>query len=135
VAADLERYITHVQKVGSPLVLLLELLPPAERYQTWFPGMAPRIEVMNEAIADMVRRVDLPNVRYVRIAEFVDKYAEGSQEIATPDGFHFSPVLHKEIGISLAQTIEEWADTQPHLAVEASEIPDAEPAKSRRARR
>jgi len=135
VAADLERYITHVQKVGSPLVLLLELLPPAERYQTWFPGMAPRIEVMNEAIADMVRRVDLPNVRYVRIAEFVDKYAEGSQEIATPDGFHYSPVLHKEIGISLAQTIEEWADTQPHLAFEASEIPDAAPAKSRKARR
>ena len=119
VAADLERYITHVQKVGSPLVLLLELLPPAERYQSWFPGMAARVEVMNETIADMVRRVDLPNVRYVRIAEFVDKYAEGDQEIATPDGFHFSPVMHREIGTALAQQIADWADTQPHLAIES----------------
>ncbi|MDQ4054990.1 MAG: SGNH/GDSL hydrolase family protein [Actinomycetota bacterium] len=120
VAADLERYITHVQGVGSPLVLLLELLPPADRYQTWFPGMAARIAVMNEAISDMVRRIDLPNVRYVPIAELVDKYAEGNQDIATPDGFHFSPVMHREIGIALAQQIEEWADTQPHLALESS---------------
>lgn len=120
VAADLQQYIKHVQKVGSPLVLLLELLPPADRYQTWFPGMAARIEVMNEAVSEMVRRVDLPNVRYVPIAEFVDKYAEGSQELATPDGFHYSPVLHREIGIALAQVIEEWADTQPHLAQEPS---------------
>ncbi len=120
VAADLERYIHHVQKVGSPLVLLFELLPPAERYQSWFPGMGARIAVMNEAIADVVRRVDLPNVRYVRISELVDKYADGSQEIATPDGFHYSPELHREIGIALAQQIEEWADTQPHLAVDGA---------------
>lgn len=139
VAADLERYITHVQKVGSPLVLLFELLPPADRYRTWFPGMAPRIEVMNQAIADMVRRVDLPNVRYVHIAEFVEKYAEGSQEIATPDGFHFSPVMHREIGIALAQQIEEWAQTQPHLAIDPAidptETSEAPPARARRARR
>lgn len=119
VAADLERYIHHVQKVGSPLVLLFELLPPAQRYQSWFPGMAERIGVMNDAIADMVHRVDLPNVQYVRISDFVDKYADGSQEIATPDGFHYSPELHREIGIALAQQIEEWADTQPHLSLRA----------------
>lgn len=122
VAADLERYITHVQKVGSPLVFLFELLPPAARYRSWFPGMAARIAVMNEAIEGMVKRVDLPNVRYVRISEFVDKYADGDQELATPDGFHYSPVLHREIGIALAREIEEWASGQPHL-----QLPEAQP--------
>lgn len=130
VAADLERYITHVQKVGSPLVLLLELLPVAERVESWFPGMTPRIEVMNQTISDMVRRLDLPNVRYVRLREFVDKYAEGSQGIATPDGFHFSPLLHREIGRALAEQIQEWAETQPHLTLEPAA--HEQPGRSRR---
>ncbi|MCW2767681.1 MAG: hypothetical protein JWO11_3640 [Nocardioides sp.] len=116
VTADLERYITHVQKVGSPLVILFELLPPSERYRSWFPGMAARMEVMNAAIADLVTRVDLPNVRYFRVSELVDKYADGDPEVATPDGFHYSPMLHREIGVALAQQIEEWAVTQSHLA-------------------
>ena len=118
VAADLERYIEHVQKVGSPLVLVFQLLPPAERYRSWFPGMTSRIEVMNAHIEEMVRRVDLPNVRYFKVAELVDKYADGSLEQATPDGFHYSPALHREIGTALAEQISEWADTQPHLTVE-----------------
>ena len=116
VAADLECYIGHVQKVGSPLVILFELLPPGERYRSWFPGMVPRIEAMNAAISDMVARVDLPNVRYFRVAELADKFAEGDVE-ATPDGFHYSPTLHREIGIALGQQIAEWADTQPHLEI------------------
>lgn len=135
VVADLERYITHVQEVGSPLVLLFELLPPADRYQSWFPGMATRIAVMNEAIADMVRKVGLPNVRYVRISELVDRYAEGSQELATPDGFHFSPLMHRVIGMALAQQIEDWADTQPHLAFQRAQPPVAGQERSGRAQR
>ncbi len=115
VAADLEQYISHVQKVGSPLVVVFELLPPAERYRSWFPGMAARIEAMNTAISSMVAGVDRPNVRHFRVAELVDKYANGSLEEATPDGFHYSPVLHREIGIALGQQIAAWADSQPHL--------------------
>lgn len=122
VAADLERYIGHVQKVGSPLVYVFELMPPAKRFRSWFPGMARRIDVMNAAIADMVERVDLPNVRYFRVSELVDKYADGDVDVATPDGFHYNPQLHREIGIALAQEIEEWADTQPHLAGAASSV-------------
>jgi hypothetical protein len=115
VAADLEAYITHVQKVGSPLVFVFELLPPAERYRSWFPGMARRIEVMNQALADLVRRVDRPNVRYFRVSELVAKHAEGDVNLATPDGFHYTPELHRQIGIALAHEIEEWASTQRHL--------------------
>jgi hypothetical protein len=116
VAADLEQFIKHVQTVGSPLVFVFELLPPAERYQSWFPGMARRIEVMNQTLSDLVTRIDKDNVRYFPVQELVDKYCDGSQEIATPDGFHYTPEFHRVVGTRLAEEIGEWADTQPHLA-------------------
>ena len=115
VAADLQTLIGQLQKVGSPLVFVFELLPPAIRYRSWFPGMTARIAVMNDAIADMVARVDLPNVRLFRTSELVTKYADGDVDAATPDGFHYSPQLHREIGAQLAREIAEWADSQPHL--------------------
>lgn len=116
VAADLEEYISQVQKVGSPLVFVFELLPPAQKYRTWFPGMTARMQVMNEAIADMVKRVGKPNVRYFPVSEIIDKYCDGDLERATPDGFHYTPELHGLIGEHLAREISRWADTQPHLA-------------------
>jgi hypothetical protein len=116
VAADLEACITHIQTVGSPLVIVFELLPPAERYRSWFPGMAARIEVMNRTIADMIARVDKPNVRYFPVRELVDKYCDGDIDVATPDGFHYTPEFHRVVGSRLAEQIGEWADTQPHLA-------------------
>ena len=116
VSADLEKYIEHVQKVGSPLVVVFELLPPGERYRSWFPGMTRRIEVMNSALKGMVTRVDRSNVQYFQVQELVDKYADGDLEVAIPDGFHYSPALHREVGVSLARLISQWADAQPHLS-------------------
>jgi hypothetical protein len=118
VAADLEKYVSQVQQVASPLVLLVELLPPGQRFRTWFPGMTARIGIMNEAIAAAVARIDLPNVRYFRISPLVDEHYDGDIEVATPDGSHYSPTLHRHIGRALAAEIEDWADTQPHLAHE-----------------
>ena len=119
VAADLETLIGHVQQVGSPLVIVFELLPPAKRYRSWFPGMAARIAVMNDALAGVVARVDKPNVRLFKVSEMMDKYADGDIDVATPDGFHYSPYLHRMIGNELAREIMEWADTQPHLKAPA----------------
>jgi hypothetical protein len=119
VAADLEKIVRHTQELHSPLVLLWQYNPPATRYRTWFPGMARRIEVMNRAIADMVDRVDLPNVRVFDAARLVDEYSDGDLDVATPDGFHYSPELHRKLGEDLAREVAEWADTQPHLQVEA----------------
>jgi len=116
VAADLERYVEHVQQVGSPLVFVFELQPPATRYRSWFPGMTRRIEVMNAALEDMVRRIGVPHVRYFRTTPLVERYADGDIDAATPDGFHYSATLHRAIGEELAREIAVWADTQPHLA-------------------
>jgi hypothetical protein len=116
VAADLEAYLSQVQTVGSPLVLLFELLPPAQRYRTWFPGMTARIGIMNEAITATIAAADRPNVRYFRVNPLVDEYCGGDLDVATPDGSHYSPELHRHIGKALAREIDEWAETQPHLA-------------------
>jgi hypothetical protein len=115
VVADLERLIGHIQDLHSPLVFLFELLPPAKRYRSWFPGMAARVEVMNEHIAELVTRLDNPNVRYKRIQPIVDAHADGDLDIATPDGFHYSAEIHRVIGTELAEEIAQWADTQAHL--------------------
>jgi hypothetical protein len=115
VVADLETIIARTQELGSPLVYLFELLPPAKRYRSWFPGMARRIAVMNEAIEGLVRRFDLPSVRYFRVSELVDEHYDGDVDLATPDGFHYSPHLHRMIGEALGREVAAWADTQDHL--------------------
>lgn len=115
VSADLERYIGHVQKVGSPLVLCFELLPPAKRYHDWFPGMTERIGVMNRALQELVRRLGLPQVRYFRVRHLAEQLSPGAPEEATQDGFHYTPELHRVIGEAVADEIAEWARAEPHL--------------------
>jgi hypothetical protein len=115
VVADLEKLIGHAQELHNPLVILFELLPPAKRYQSWFPGMAARIAAMNEAIGGLVERLDRPNIRHFKVTELVATYAGGDIDVATPDGFHYSPYLHRMIGEHLARDVAEWADTQLHL--------------------
>lgn len=119
VAADLETLIGHVQQVASPLVFVFELLPTATRYRSWFPGMPKRIEVMNQTLEDLVRRIDKPNVRYFRVSDLVRKYAEDDIDVATPDGFHYSVELHRRVGEALAREIADWAQAQDHLRLDS----------------
>lgn len=113
--ADYERYVGHVQKVGSPLVLLMEVPPPSTRVLHWFPGMTARIHEMNAAVEALVKRLGKDNVRFFTLMDLIDKYADGNLDVAIPDGFHWSPEMHRAVGTKLAQEIEDWADTQPHL--------------------
>ncbi|MCX6396652.1 MAG: hypothetical protein NTV23_09210 [Propionibacteriales bacterium] len=115
VPLDMETYIKHVQRVASPLVIVMEVLPPAERQRTWFPGMPARIALMNEANRSMVERVALPNVLWFTTSDLVERDFGGDLELATPDGFHYSPGLHRAIGEKLTDEIARWAATQPHL--------------------
>jgi lysophospholipase L1-like esterase len=114
VTAHLERLIERSQLVGSPLVYVFEILPPAKRWQSWFPGMAERTVVMNEAIAGLIDRIDKPNVRLFPMQDLVKRNFADIEEVA-PDGGHFTPELHRVIGEALSEEILAWAATQPHL--------------------
>ena len=43
----------------------------------------------------MIDRLEKPNVRYFQVQELVDKYCDGDLEVATPDGSHYTPDLHR----------------------------------------
>lgn len=111
----LEGYVRLAQQVGSPLMIVLELLPPAERQQGWFPGMAERIAMVNAEHAAVVERLGLPNLRVLPVREIAEKRYGPDQTAATPDGFHYTPELHGDVAAALAGVITEWAATQPHL--------------------
>lgn len=117
VAADLERLIGRIRFLHSPLVFVFELQPPARRYQSWFPGMTARMAEMNRELAALVERLDDPDIRYFRTSGLVAEHAGGDLDVATPDGFHYSPELHRVIGTELARQIADWADTQEHLKI------------------
>lgn len=117
VAADLRQLITHVRKIGSPLVFVFELQPPASRYQHWFPGMTARMKQMNAALAGLVESFGSPDVRLFRTGPLIAEHAGGDLDTATPDGFHYTPYLHDIIGRELAHQIADWAKTQPHLEI------------------
>ena len=125
VAADLRRYIEQVQQVASPLVFCFELLPPTSRYQSWFPGMASRIATMNRTIESLVDDLDLPQVRYFPVVPIARELTGGHVETATPDGFHYSPAMHRAVGTALAGEISAWAESQPHLTIGARSGSDA----------
>lgn len=114
VARDVQRIIENVQTVGSPLVLVLEVVPPGRHWQKWMPGLAERTALMNAALAEAVANVGRDNVRFVRTTEELAKQLDDGEE-PTPDGGHYSPRAHRVIGELLAAEIAEWADTQPHL--------------------
>jgi hypothetical protein len=113
--ADLRAYIEHVQQLGSPLVVVMELLRPAARQSVWFPGMTGRVEATNVAVKALVESLALPNVRWFPTSDIAEKFYGDDRQAATPDGFHYTPELHRAIGEELAREILTWADTQPHL--------------------
>jgi hypothetical protein len=116
-AADISDHIEAMRQLGSPLFLVMELLPLAPAKRRWFPGMTPRIEAMNAANRATAERLG-DDVRFVEIAPLVDAVAGGDLDVATPDGYHYTPELHRAVGERLAREILDWAAKQPHLAVE-----------------
>jgi lysophospholipase L1-like esterase len=111
VVRDLARVVERARSVGRPLVLVLDVLPPNAHGANWFPGMAARVAAMNGALARFVESTGDPDVRLVRLGPIAGSTAGDP----VPDGFHFSPALHAALGATLAATIGEWAEDQPHL--------------------
>lgn len=110
VAGQLEEFVHRSRKVGKPLILQFELLPPGPRGNTWFPGMASRLLLMNAAFGAMVARLDDPEVRIFPVSTYAAA-VDAPDGNPVPDGFHYIPVLHELIGRALADEISAWAAT------------------------
>lgn len=114
VAADLQRLIENIQTVGSPLVLVMGILPPARKWWSWMPGLRERTAVMNAALQAMTDGFAQPHIRFFRVSDVTDGRL-GEDEEPNPDGGHYSARVHRMIGEALAAEVMKWADTQPHL--------------------
>jgi len=126
VAADLGRLIERTQMIGSPLVFVMELTPPGASFRKWFPGMADRMEVMNATMADVVRRADLPHVRFFPTNTVLEPLVAEGHDV-NPDGGHYTPEAHRAIGERLAEEILDWASREgltstPDVAARDREI-------------
>lgn len=114
VALDVEKLIQNVQTVGSPLVLVLEVVPPGRRWRSWMPGLDERTALMNQALREAVERIGRPNVRFVSTTVELAARLDPEEE-PTPDGGHYSPRAHRVIGEMLARDILDWARGEAHL--------------------
>lgn len=109
VIADYELMIRRSRTYvpGRPLVLVLTLLGPGGRASGWFPGMQARIDSMNLALEDMVRRIDDPDVRLVQVGELASR---ASDEDPVPDGMHYSAPVRRALGDRIADEVHAtWA--------------------------
>jgi hypothetical protein len=106
-STDMYELIDRIQMIGSPLVLLMELTPPGPPFQKWFPGLAERMELTNEALRDVVRRIDKPNVRFFPTNTVLAPLMAVGEVV--PDGGHYTPEAHRVLGAALAEEILTWA--------------------------
>lgn len=113
-----EAYVALCQQVAQPAQIVLEVLHPAPRQQQWFPGMVGRIDQLNAGLRALVERLALPHVQFFAVSEVAQKLYGDDATAATPDGFHFTPDLHREIGRGLADRVMDWVDSQPEPAPE-----------------
>jgi hypothetical protein len=106
VVRDYRELVVRSRGVGSPLVLVLDLLGPTGPAAGWFPGMAARIDLMNEALEDMVAGLGDPDVRILSVRRLAESLPPGLDPV--PDGFHYRPELRRMIGEAIADEVLRW---------------------------
>jgi hypothetical protein len=114
VVAVLERYVSHLWRLSSPLVVIVGLMEPGRFYADWFPGTVDRMPVMDQALRAMVERAGTSSLVYVDLWDEAAAWDERGAD-PRPDGAHYTPEFHRLVGERVADVVDGWAATQPHL--------------------
>jgi lysophospholipase L1-like esterase len=118
---DIVDHAVALRQLASPLVLVMEVLPLAPSKDHWFPGMTRRIHLINELNRRAIEELGEPEIRFVPVMPLVERVADGDLDLATPDGYHYTPQMHRAVGAELADRILSWAEGQSHLEPGARE--------------
>jgi lysophospholipase L1-like esterase len=102
---DIVDHAVAMRQLASPLILVMEVLPLAPSKDHWFPGMNRRIAAMNERNREAIRSLADDEIQFVEISPIADRITGGDLELAIPDGFHYTPALHRAVGQELAGRI------------------------------
>jgi lysophospholipase L1-like esterase len=97
--------IKQARKEFRPLVLVLDVAPPGPLLTHYLPGQDERHRIYQDVIERAVTGFDDPEIRLVRTEPMVHRL--GFPE-ALPDGMHFSPLGHQEVGDLLAGEVFGW---------------------------
>ncbi|WP_018161451.1 SGNH/GDSL hydrolase family protein [Smaragdicoccus niigatensis] len=116
ILAVTERYIQLAHRGGSPLVILVGTLPPAARFANPFPGMAERVELLNDGLRSLAESIALPDVVYLDTEALLLGDGSDLEEVA-PDGAHYTRDWNERLGAALSARILEWAEKQDHLQI------------------
>lgn len=109
-AAGLINLVYAIRIERRALVLLHDVGPPGELLEHFLPGIAPRLERMNEVVAAVVHAFDDPDVRLVHSSTVVDELGPAE---ALRDGQHWSPAAHARVGRMLADEVLAWRAAPP----------------------
>lgn len=119
---DIVDHAVALRQLASPLVLVMEVLPLAPSKDHWFPGMTRRIRMVNDLNRRSIEELADPEVRFVPVTPIVDRVAGGDLDVATPDGYHYTPQMHRAVGRELAAQVLAWVDGQTHLEPDTYEL-------------
>jgi hypothetical protein len=118
VLAHVNQYIDIATRNGHPLIIVMGFVPPATPPGP-FPGVAARLELMNDAYRALVDHRAQPEVVWFDPAEAL-KQDGPPAELAIGDGIHFVPSAHVAVGRALAQVVEAWAEQEPGITGSAA---------------
>jgi lysophospholipase L1-like esterase len=97
--------IKQARKEFRPLVLVLDIAPPGELLTHYLPGQDQRHRIYQGVIERAVAGFEDPEIRMIRTEPMVRRLGFRA---ALPDGMHFSPRGHQEVGDLLAREVFGW---------------------------
>lgn len=102
--AELRRFIA-VAREQQMLVLVCDMNRPGPRLQHFIPGITKRFERFERILEWVVQDIDDEDVRLQHVSRGL---CEEDDDVAFPDGLHFTARGHLEVAKLLADEISPW---------------------------